>query len=348
MDHRFSGAWITVNRDCTFRCLWCYADGTEYHSSDDMTFEKAIELLHFISSLGIKHVQLIGGEPTLWPRLMPTVRAATGLGLDTILITNGYRLGSKSFLSELQSCGLGGVNLSIKAGDPSQHSKLTRTKPATFNAVLKGIHNLADSGIPFEVTAIANTCVLNDLAKICQVSTDNGAKRFSIDFCSASFDDKGNVSSEYMPKPREVVEAIISQYSAMDTATNGNFLLAQTLPTCLWPSEFLNLLESKNQVEYGCHVMSREGLVFDHIGQLLICNHLHGFSLGQFGKEFTDAISFEQFWQSSEIKGYYDQINAYPANSCINCQTYTRCGGGCPLLWFVYNPENVIGKEGIL
>ncbi|NIA02326.1 MAG: SPASM domain-containing protein [Nitrospirae bacterium] len=271
-------------------------------------------------------------------------KGATELGLITVLITNGFRLEDKYFVDELQSYSLNGVNFSMKAGDPLLHAELTRTKISTFNTVLNGIRNLANSNIRFEVTTIANTCVLDHMDKICQIAIDNGAKKFSIDFCSVSFKDS-KPSSAYMPDPAEVINAIVSQYPAMDRAASGGFHLAQSLPTCLWPAEFLAQLEAKNQIEYGCHVMTREGLVFDHSGQLLICNHLHDFPLGQIGVNFTDAASFTQFWQSSEISEYYDQINTYPAQRCINCQTYTKCGGGCPLLWFVYNPENITREE---
>lgn len=344
MQLGLSGAWLTINRACNFRCRWCYASGTEYQQTDDMTSATAEELLHLAADLGITHILFIGGEPTLWPHLCKTIKDATELGLRTVLITNGFRLADKRFVDELQFSGLNGVNLSMKAGDHLLHSKLTRTKIRAFDTVLNGICNLADSSINFEVTAIANTCVLNDMDKICQIAVDNGAKKFSIDFCSVSFKD-GKPSSVFMPDPTDVVDAIISQYPAMDRATDGGFHLAQTLPTCLWPAEFLAQLEAKRQIEYGCHVMTREGLVFDRTGQLLICNHLHDFPLGQLGVDFTDAASFSQFWQSSEISGYYDQINTYPAQRCINCETYTKCGGGCPLLWFVYNPEDITRKE---
>ncbi len=344
MNLRLSGAWLTVNRACNFRCKWCYALGTEYQQSDDMTQATAEELLRLAAGLGITHILFIGGEPTLWPHLCKTIRSATELGLRTVLITNGFRLADKRFVEELQFAGLNGVNLSMKAGDHLLHEELTRTKFSTFDTVLNGIRNLADSIIQFEVTTIASTCVLHQMDKICQIAVDNGAKKFSIDFCSVTFEE-GKPSSAYMPDPDKVVNAIISQYPAMDKATGGGFHLAQSLPTCLWPAEFLAQLEAKNQIGYGCHVMTREGLVFDRTGQLLICNHLHDFPLGQIGVDFTDPASFAQFWKSSGISGHYNQINTYPAQRCINCQTYEKCGGGCPLLWFVYNPENVTREE---
>lgn len=346
MNLGLSGAWLTVNRVCNFRCKWCYASGTEYQQADDMTPATANELLHLASGLGITQILLIGGEPTLWPHLCETIKTATDLGLSTVLITNGYLLSNKSFVDKLQSSGLTGVNLSMKAGNPLLHSQLTLTKNGAFNTVLNGIHNLADSNIEFEVTTIANTCVLNCMDQICQIAVDNGAKKFSIDFCSVSFED-GKPSSAFMPSLTDAVDAVVSQYPAMNKAIGDGFCLAQTIPTCLWPADFLAQLETRKQVGYGCHVMTREGLVFDCSGRLLICNHLHDFPLGQLGVDFTDVASFTQFWQSSEISGHYDQINTYPAQRCINCQDYTKCGGACPLLWFVYDPEVITREEEI-
>jgi len=43
-----------------------------------------------------------------------------------------------------------------------------------------------------------------------------------------------------------------------------------------------------------------------------------------------------------------NQLISYPAQECITCQQYNICGGGCPLQWFIFKPEDIIRKEVIL
>ncbi|NIA02325.1 MAG: radical SAM protein [Nitrospirae bacterium] len=79
MSLGLSGAWLTVNRACNFRCKWCYASETEYQQADEMTPATAEQLLRLASDLGITHILFIGGEPTLWPHLCKTTRVLPSL-----------------------------------------------------------------------------------------------------------------------------------------------------------------------------------------------------------------------------------------------------------------------------
>lgn len=130
-----------------------------------------------------------------------------------------------------------------------------------------------------------------------------------------------------MPSPQEVVDAIVEQYPRIHAITNGDFSMNQTVPSCLWPEGFLSMLQERGQVSFGCHVMNRSGLVIDSMGQVIPCNHMHGYPMGQLGKDFTDAESFANFWMRPDLTGFYDQLVAYPSQSCVSCNFHQTCGG---------------------
>jgi len=62
--------WFTVNHGCNFRCKWCYAQNTEYNPAEEMDIELARNLIFIIKDLKINRVTVIGGEPTLWSKLL--------------------------------------------------------------------------------------------------------------------------------------------------------------------------------------------------------------------------------------------------------------------------------------
>ena len=41
----YKTCWLTVNRACNFRCKWCYERSTNYLSSDDMSLDKAKQII---------------------------------------------------------------------------------------------------------------------------------------------------------------------------------------------------------------------------------------------------------------------------------------------------------------
>lgn len=335
------GAWLTVNRFCNFRCLWCYALDTHFRKEDDMPRDLALDLVDFLAELGLPRILLIGGETLFYPHLFDVVGRIKRHKMQVVVITNGYLLSSDRFMDKFTQAGVDAVNVSIKAGSSQQHQELTLTRPFAWERVLQGITNLASAKIPFEVSVIANSFVLNNLVEIARLAVENGADRFAIDFCTVSFEGERPVA-RYMPDLTEVVHMIVKQYPAIHEITKGELHISNTIPRCLWPADFLALLDERDQASYGCHVTAREGLVWDGQGRLIPCNHMYDYPMGQFGVDFDDRRSFIDFWQQPELVEFYDQMIAYPAQRCIPCAEYAVCSGGCPLHWFVYDPEVVL------
>jgi radical SAM protein with 4Fe4S-binding SPASM domain len=54
-----------------------------------------------------------------------------------------------------------------------------------------------------------------------------------------------------------------------------------------------------------------------------MCNGLFDYPIAKHGKDFCDAKS-------------------YLSLKCRDCEKYIECGGGCPLLWFFYKPDDII------
>ena len=74
----------------------------------------------------------------------------------------------------------------------------------------------------------------------------------------------------------------------------------------------------------------------------MVCNSLFDFPVGKFGEDFTTKEEILGFLNTPLISDYYDRINNYPSQKCITCKVYSRCGGGCPMLWSVYKADEAL------
>ena len=68
-------------------------------------------------------------------------------------------------------------------------------------------------------------------------------------------------------------------------------------------------------------------------------------------KELFDLHLLQKFYIAAinlkrlvfrKAKTYFSKIKAYPSEKCVDCSVFEDCAGGCPLLWTVYQPSNLI------
>jgi pyruvate-formate lyase-activating enzyme len=93
--------------------------------------------------LRAKRATLGGEEPTLDPELPDVVKLLEGLGIKTLLITNGHILNEK-LIERLDEAGLSGTQISIKAYDDEIHQLYTGQ---TNKSVLANFRILAKTRI---------------------------------------------------------------------------------------------------------------------------------------------------------------------------------------------------------
>lgn len=344
MNVHIGGAWLTVNRACNFRCPWCYATGTFFKQEDNMGLDEAKRLISFIHTLGVKDIILIGGETLFWPHLFKIASFIKSFGMGSTVVTNGWLLGNDRFRDRVSQSDITALGVSLKAGNRQQNLKLTQFDG--WGQVLKGLRETSDwKHICVETSTVINTETLYNIDEIVRVAFENGTHRISLQMCGPMIGESG-IDGQYMPDAREIVRVFTEKYGYMNEVSGGKFGIEQGLPACLWPEDFLSLLEERGQVYHGCHFRTRSGLLFDRYGRVIACNHLYDYPMGQFGVDFNDVESFERFWVKPDLVAFYDKMLSYPAGRCVKCATFDICGGGCPLQWFVRDPEAVIPVKG--
>ncbi|MFO7807704.1 MAG: radical SAM protein [Candidatus Moraniibacteriota bacterium] len=332
--------WLTINRKCNFRCLWCCAEGTNYGEEYEMSLQLAIKLLRLGLDAGAKNIIILGGEPTLWkplPKLIAEINQIFPEGKPTI-VTNGVLFSSDKFLRKFSGLKFD-VELSLKAGNEAQYKELTRA--SSFKRVKMALQKLSSNNLLSGVSVTVSNRIINNLVEMAELVADNGGKSISYEMCQPSFS-FGKIDSQYLVHPAELAGKIVEVYPRINRVMNGNLCFQMSVPFCLFPEGFIENLENESQMIIGCHVFSRNGLIFNSEGGVLLCNCLHHIPIGYYGDDFSNAETFRNWWNRKDVVGVNERLLAYPSENCENCGWYNHCGGGCCLQWFSFNPQEVL------
>jgi len=309
-----------------------------------MPLDMAVSLVDLMHSLGVSNVVLIGGETLFWPHLFTVATYIKSLGMRSAVVTNGWLLGHERYREKVRRSDITELNISLKGGNRQQYTDLTGFDG--FERTIEGLREATKWGhIEVGVSTVVSNATVGNIDELAEVAFGNGATTMSYSMCGPIVTD-GAFDDKYMPEPAQVVQAFMEKYDKIHALSRGHFSIEATLPACLWPPEFLATLEERGQMSYGCHFKTRSGVLFDRWGKLIPCNHLYDYPMGQYSVDFTDVASFQALWEKPELDAFYKKMLAYPAKACITCATYDKCGGGCPLTWFVREPESTILQGG--
>ncbi len=141
MDH----LRLSLTDHCNLACRYCVPEGANpSRQMIDSSF--AFELVRWLSDHhGVRHVRLTGGEPLLYPDLIPLVRRLSSLArLDGItLTTNGQALAQKA--AALHDAGLSRINVSLDTLNRGRFVHVTRG--GRVDQTLNGIEAAIRAGL---------------------------------------------------------------------------------------------------------------------------------------------------------------------------------------------------------
>ena len=113
---------IAITNVCNAKCDFCnYArDKTFVQERVWVDYDKFCQALDILYDRGIRYITLVGGEPTLHPKLKEMVAYAVKLGIRPSIVTNGSRLTPAS-VWDLKTSGLKTLFISIDSPSNETH-----------------------------------------------------------------------------------------------------------------------------------------------------------------------------------------------------------------------------------
>ncbi len=164
---------VSVTDRCDFRCVYCMSeDMTFLPKTDVLSLEELDRLCSAFIRKGVKKLRLTGGEPLVRRNIMSLFRdlgrhLETGALEELTLTTNGSQL--SRFASELVSCGVRRINVSLDTLDADKFHKITRW--GKLDKVMGGLKAAQDAGLQIKLNAVAvrgfNDMELDDMLGWC-------------------------------------------------------------------------------------------------------------------------------------------------------------------------------------
>ncbi|MCK9417883.1 MAG: radical SAM protein [Nitrospirae bacterium] len=82
---------MEFNKNCNFRCLYCYASDSNVNRNE-LSKHEFLDLINQARELGARKIIVLGGEPMLYPPIIEMIQYIRGLGMDIELFTNGTNI----------------------------------------------------------------------------------------------------------------------------------------------------------------------------------------------------------------------------------------------------------------
>ena len=160
--------WLEVTNSCNNRCLHCYADSAPCQCSDIVPHERWLSLIAEARTAGAAAIQLIGGEPLLYPRWRELVKSAVSNQYELIeIFTNGTLITDNdiNFFKRHKVS----IATTIYAANDTIHDRITLHQ-GSFAKTLASIRKILHTGIPLRIASIImkpNENEANNIMQLC-------------------------------------------------------------------------------------------------------------------------------------------------------------------------------------
>lgn len=169
-DVKLDFLWLELTSKCNNRCLHCYATcGPIIETNDCVPHERWLSLIDEASQAGATAIQLIGGEPLMYPKWRDLVIKAKESGFDFIEIFTNATLVDDASIKFFKENGVS-IATTIYSDCSEIHDKITLNQ-GSFDKTLTAINKILAADIPLRIASIimkANETEPQKIMDLCQ------------------------------------------------------------------------------------------------------------------------------------------------------------------------------------
>ena len=335
----YTKGWMTLNRSCNLRCNYCYAKNTGYKAGDNLDLNLAKQIIDIFSDLKFRHVTLIGGEPTVYPHLFTVLNMLNKKGLKTGFLSNGILYSNLDFVKKLYEHNIKMFSISLKGTNCKTFYDTTGIDD--FNTVIEGLKNCLKFTPYVTVFFVVSQVMIDDLLPCLELLKSIGVNKFHFSFIY-NFDTtpgyKGFLEKDH---PKNIVYQFKNIYDRINVITSGNFKVFPTFPACIWGKDFIQLLNDRKQLSFGCQLKEQDDLIFDSEGNIIPCNAMYPIKLGKLNKDFFDSKSLIKHSETIKVTSIYQKYSTRPSSICKTCSVNQFCDA-CACQWSNYSFEQLL------
>ena len=170
---------VAVTNDCNALCRFCSFPRV---APAERTMADPVRLLRGLEvclAKGIEYVCFTGGEPLLYPDLLPVLARSRDLAIHTILCTNGSGLTS-AYIRDLQAAGLETLIISMDAPSARAHDA-HRGLPGLTEHIREMMPELRRAGLN-PVASVTLSRLIGDLGEMLRFLEDLGFRRVTFSY----------------------------------------------------------------------------------------------------------------------------------------------------------------------
>lgn len=312
-DSKLQSVIIHVTNACTNRCPYCYAyseNGTIKHAD----INKLYAIVDELKKADVKNIALLGGDPALYPHIVPLARYAKKLGISSSLMSNTMCVKGYS-LSELIDC-FSVFEATIHGANEEEHDLFCGNEGAYRKLVdqLKALSDLgAKIGIAINIIPDNAENVFEMIHSLCVnegVVVNYIIIQRIIPFGRASNTTKYNLT-------KKLANTALSAIARIDEELHIKITVEDPFPLCVIEPKYKKYM---HPCEWGFTKGALNGE-----GDISRCGADPRYLLGNIFE--TPLLDI---WEKSDILRAFRK-REYLSEECDVCPDKELCGGGCPL-----------------
>ncbi len=290
---------------CNQRCSFCFNGSAS--AVRDLAPQEALNLLDLLCDLGIRDLDIMGGEPFLLPWMPSFLHAAIKENIMVNISTNGSL---PDVLEELRGLSPDRINVgvSLEGSTPENHNGLTNSD--NFERALISIRTLVSLGLDPIVKTVITRRNMYDIPLIIDLIKKLGVTRYYLI--------QMDLFSRALP-PENLAPGFVEfmKFYADTTARNIGIKINKVNASCFEKHTLPEGVRCAGGVRKLCIMPD---------GSAYPCNLFHHFPEFFLGNIFTDA--FTDIWMSPKL----DYFRYFDRNLCqvTGCPNFGSCTGGCP------------------
>ena len=314
---------------CTANCRTCTNRRRLYRTlsgRDQLSLGDWQRVFAEAKALGVRHLTISGGEPTLYPQLAELVRAGKTHRWLVRINSNGGFDGA-ALAEDLLQAGLDVIDISLYSHIPSHHDAMRRSL-GLWEKATRNIRLFADLQASHRRFKVISQTILSrenyrDFADLLELNRDLGSSGLLVSYLEGDFEGEHRLSTQQVEAFREEILP-----RAIDVCRSLGRFTAHSAESSVRKIFSPDILTTENwaggiyrPVSRSCRIPDTQALVLSN-GDVHACNiveYTHDHVVGN-----VLARPLKDIWRGHEW-------NEFRAHSYENCQR-------CPMAHHVYVP----------
>lgn len=315
---------------CNQACVHCSTNATQNAAcAKRLPFDTVSGLLRWFAGQGGSLVELSGGEPLLYPDLLPTLGLARSLDLETRLYTTGApKMKHIPALEQLADAGLSSAVFSLQGASRATHERITRV-PGSFERTISNVRDYVRAGLWVGLHFVPVKLNYRDVRAMAELASDLGVKELA--FLRFVPQGRGLVNRAELELSHPEFQRLLHELSDL-VVSETRLAIRAGCPLSFCVAGF----ESKQ-----CKAGATTALV-DSVGRMHACpafKNLPGMLTPGFG------LNWEAAWSDCQRNVALRMASEGLSGICTACEDLLQCQGRCAAQRYLAHGSIVIGPD---